>query len=362
MPVVVSLGRDVAIRAACADAAAQLPTHPYKFMRVATLPDAGGGAHVDVLAVVTSLSSPVEYNRRSDGRPGLKRLLEVCDNSAGDGAPCGVRVTLFVKENESLDVAVGTIVALRGTVELWSGTTSLTAGQDGLVCDPKIPEAAQLATWWRTQLAAPKLLAPRWSFVGLDALPGKPVGDRVDVVGVVLAWEVRASKRSALPPPTPGHRSPASLAVDEWQTPINYTRQSDGCDATRQVVDVTDASKKRVRVTIFMKGEERLELVVGKAVALRATTELLQQRVALKAFYDGVTCGGVAEAEALAEDFRREPWDAAPMEPRMNVVSLPTLLDKTAGERVDVRGVVTRLEVRHTARTIWTPHSASQCL
>ena len=111
-----------------------------------------------------------------------------------------------------------------------------------------------------------------------------------------------------------------------------------------------------------MKGEERLELVVGKAIALRATTELLQQRVALKAFYDGVTCGGVAEAEALAEDFRREPWDAAPMEPRMNVVSLPTLLDKTAGERVDVRGVVTRLEVRHTARTIWTPHSASQCL
>ena len=47
MPVVVSLGRDVAIRAACADAAAQLPTHPYKFVRVATLTDAGAGAHVD---------------------------------------------------------------------------------------------------------------------------------------------------------------------------------------------------------------------------------------------------------------------------------------------------------------------------
>ena len=77
MPVVVSLGRDVAIRAACADAAAQLPTHPYKFVRVATLPDAGAGAHVDVLAVVTSLSAPSEYTRRSDGRPGLKRLLEV---------------------------------------------------------------------------------------------------------------------------------------------------------------------------------------------------------------------------------------------------------------------------------------------
>ena len=97
----------------------------------------------------------------------------------------------------------------------------------------------------------------------------------------------------------PAHRSPASLAVDEWQTPIDYTRKSDGRDGTRQVVDLTDASRKRVRATIFMKGEERLQLVVGEAIALRATTELWQQRVALKAFYDGVTCSGVAEAEAL---------------------------------------------------------------
>ena len=69
MPVVVSLGHDVAIRAACAEAAAKLPTHPYKFVPVTALPDAGAGVHVDVLAVVTSLSAPSEYKRRSDGRP-----------------------------------------------------------------------------------------------------------------------------------------------------------------------------------------------------------------------------------------------------------------------------------------------------
>ena len=142
------------------------------------------------------------------------------------------------------------------------------------------------------------------------------------------------------------------MPFDECQAPVDYTRKSDGGDGTRQVVELTDASKKRVRATIFMKGDERLQLVVGKAIALRATTELWQQRVALKVFYDGVTCAGVAEAEALAERFRREPWDAAPIEPQINVVSLPALLDKAIGERVDVRGVVTRLEVRHTAQAI----------
>lgn len=104
-----------------------------------------------------------------------------------------------------------------------------------------------------------------------------------------------------------------------------------------------------------MKGEERLELDVGTALALRATTELWQERVSLKVFYDGVTCGGVAEAEALAEDFHREPWDATPIEPRMNVVSLSALLDKTVNERADVCGVITQLEARHTAQKTHHP-------
>lgn len=200
MPVTVSLGRDVAIRAAAAAAAVQLPTHPYKFVHVTALPKAGVNARVDVLAIVTSVSAPLDYKRRSDGRPGLKRHLEVCDDSAGNGAPCGVRVTLFVNDGETLDVVVGTIVALRAKIELWNGITSLTAGQDGLACNPKIPEADRLAAWWRIQLEAPNPLAPtsfapRWNFVSLHTLPDKPVGARVDVFGVVVAWSVHTSDR-----------------------------------------------------------------------------------------------------------------------------------------------------------------------
>mgnify|MGYP006888855925 CR=1 FL=1 len=46
--------------------------------------------------------------------------------------------------------------------------------------------------------------------------------------------------------------------------------------------------------------------------------ELWQQReVALRAFYEGVTCGGVPEVAELAEGFRREAWVTTPVESRL---------------------------------------------
>ena len=353
LPFEIALGRDAAIRSAAAACATQLPMHAYDFVDVAALAKIEAGKRVDVLAVVTSLSAPSAYLRKKDGRRGFKRSLEVCDALLSNGAPCGVRVTLFANEDESRDLAVGTIVALRGSVELWHGAISLTVYSDGIVCDPKIPEAGPLAERWRTQLEEPRLLASRWNFVGMHELPGKPIGARVDVVGVVTAVEVCCSACCrALKPPHCRGQQHLPPRLTGWvprmlspQPPRDYTRKSDGRDGTRQVVDLTDASQKSVRATIFMKDGERLELAVGMAVALRATTELWQHCVALKAFYDGVTCDGVSEAEALAERFRREPWTATRVEPGLHVVGFTALLDKAVDERVDVRGVISALEV-----------------
>ena len=60
---------------------------------------------------------------------------------------------------------------------------------------------------------------------------------------------------------------------------------------------------------------------------------------------------GVPEADALAVRYRRAPWLATTLEPRLPVVGLPVLLDKAIDERVAVRGVITSVEVRIAART-----------
>ena len=101
-----------------------------------------------------------------------------------------------------------------------------------------------------------------------------------------------------------------------------------------------------------MKGDERLELAVGAAIALRAVTETFQHRMGLRAFYDGVTCRGVAEADALAALFARGPWSSTHVEPALRIVGLPALLDKAPGERCDVRGVITRVEACRAARSV----------
>ena len=95
-----------------------------------------------------------------------------------------------------------------------------------------------------------------------------------------------------------------------------------------------------------MEGDARLDLAVGQAIALHATLECYHQRLALRGSYDGVTCSGVPEAEALAERFQRESWASTSIEPRPDVVDLPSLRTMAVNTRVDVRGVVVRLEVR----------------
>ena len=97
---------------------------------------------------------------------------------------------------------------------------------------------------------------------------------------------------------------------------VAYTRKSDGEPGSRCVFAVTDASKRRVNVSVFMKGDERLQLSVGTAVGLRAMTEVWRHELMLKAFHDGVVCGGVPEADELAAKFRRAPWEATPLPPR----------------------------------------------
>ena len=197
MPVTVTLGRDAAVRTAVAAAAVHLPAHPYRLVPIASLTEAAPESRVDVMAVVATISAPKPYVRKSDGQPGCKRVLEVCDDSGGPGASTGVRVTLFVNEDEPRGLAVGAVVALRATVELWNGSTNLSVGHGGLVCDPAMPEAARLAAWWRTELQAPTLLAPRWNFVAIDALRDRPEGARVDVVGCIVNVQVRERRRRA---------------------------------------------------------------------------------------------------------------------------------------------------------------------
>lgn len=100
-----------------------------------------------------------------------------------------------------------------------------------------------------------------------------------------------------------------------------------------------------------MKNDERLELDVGTPLALRAVVEHWQHRVALRVYYDGVVFRGVSAADALAERFRHEPWEATSIATPLQVVhQLSALLDKAEGELVDVCGVITAVEVRAADR------------
>lgn len=114
---------------------------------------------------------------------------------------------------------------------------------------------------------------------------------------------------------------------------------------------VTDRSRSSVRATVFASRADLLEGIrVGDAIALRACVEDQRGVVALKSSFEGMTTSGVPEADAVAASFRAAPWEASAVRRRPSFVPLTALVSKSAGDRVDVSGVVASpLEVREPA-------------
>ena len=120
----------------------------------------------------------------------------------------------------------------------------------------------------------------------------------------------------------------------------DYTRRTDNMPGVRRVLELRDETEYSIGVTIFQKPDEELELARGMAIALTGVVELSNQRVALRAFHEGVVRDTSTKARALAEQFRREQWSPAPLVPRWKPVAFDSLAGKPRDARLDVFGFV----------------------
>ena len=107
-----------------------------------------------------------------------------------------------------------------------------------------------------------------------------------------------------------------------------------------QEIEITDRSKRTAKVTLFMMSGEQPDLSRGMVLALRATTNVdWEHQMGLRVFHDGVSCDpSIPEAEALAADFRREPWVGMKQAKCFKPIGIAELRDKELNARVDVLG------------------------
>ena len=187
----VTLGPDAKLREAVAASASHIPPHAYRFVPISSLESVSIRTTADVLGVVVNVAPPSQYIRKADGKPRIKQSLELSDYSPSDDSPRSIHAMLFLNDGDHLGLAVGTVVALRGTIEVWQGVTSLTVWPGAISCNPSLPETLPLVDRWRRNVQPVVSLHPRWSFITLDTLPRKSVGAHVDVAVVVNAVHVR---------------------------------------------------------------------------------------------------------------------------------------------------------------------------
>ena len=190
------------------------------------------------LCVSTALQQVATgYTRKSDGLPGSKREFELSDASRRS-----IRATVFAKPDENLELSVGMVVVLRGTLGIWQNKIAIRAFCDGVTCDESSEDARALAEQWHRACWSPTPLMPRWDFVTLDALVDRPAGALVDVCGVVFGLDA----------------------------PVEYQRQSDGTFGWKRRIELCDECNRCVHVTLWLDAEMSHTLERGMVVGLRA--------------------------------------------------------------------------------------------
>ena len=372
-PFSVTLGPNVEIREVHRIAAerARLPIHASRFVSVASLASESDGTCVDILGIVIDLSAPSTFIRKVNGETGAttgrKQIFTVADLSERK-----VPITCFLKDGESLSVEYGTIVAARCRVERFRGVVTLKAGFDEVVHSPKFPEAEEVAAF-RNRLPSPWDPAPleqTWQFTSIKDLASKPLGSHVDVRGVICNKKVTMKRVAAACTccctACPAHTYLRGNVFAAIQGAFDYTSKG-GQAGRREIVEVTDASRYGVPVTVFSQASGSAALAVGNVVCLHAIVEAWQHQLALKVF-DGGFCCDTPDGDDLCVRYQHERWVPQALPKQWKFVSLDTLADQAVDARVDVLGVVVALEVRHvrvgegmfTAMLLIPPHAFTQ--
>ena len=316
LPFEITLGQGAELEEAPAAVAMHLPAHRFRFESIESLTKMAAEAQVDVLGIVTSVGPLVEYARKSDQQVLTKRVVEITDKTTR----C-VQVTIW--GDAEFELGEGLVVALRGRVAAYNGVVALSALPSDVAVLRDTPEAVDLAEEWRVKPWQPIPLAPVWKTEQLDTLSSKSADASVDVLGVVVA-------------------------LDEH---IDYIRKTDNVLGVKLAFEVSDATKRSVPVTLYMKAGETLALAKGMVVALRAHVSVWMNQLELRVFSrDAVTpeaalAGPIAsEAKALAETWRTKPWQFVPVTPPWNITQLDALSSKPADASVDVLGVLVALD------------------
>ena len=372
-PFSVTLGPNVEIREVHRIAAerARLPIHASRFVSVASLASESDGTCVDILGIVIDLSAPSTFIRKVNGETGAttgrKQIFTVADLSERK-----VPITCFLKDGESLSVEYGTIVAARCRVERFRGVVTLKAGFDEVVHSPKFPEAEEVAAF-RNRLPSPWDPAPleqTWQFTSIKDLASKPLGSHVDVRGVICNKKVTMKRVAAACTccctACPAHTYLRGNVFAAIQGAFDYTSKG-GQAGRREIVEVTDASRYGVPVTVFSQASGSAALAVGNVVCLHAIVEAWQHQLALKVF-DGGFCCDTPDGDDLCVRYQHERWVPQALPKQWKFASLDTLADQAVDARVDVLGVVVALEVRHvrvgegmfTAMLLIPPHAFTQ--
>ena len=157
-------------------------------------------------------------------------------------------------------------------------------------------------------------------FVPIESLSAALEQSHVDIIGIVVALE----------------------PVTE------YTRKS-GATGVRRVIELVDESKRSIKATIFTTDGVVGTISRGTVAALRGTVDKWEGITKLTVWPDGFTLSpSFPAATALAELWRRQPWEYRPLDERWDFTRIDKLAEKltesTSRARVDVAGVVISLE------------------
>lgn len=172
---------------------AAIPTAHFAFVPIEKVAELNKDDLVDVIGVVTEASDVQNIVQKSTGRELVKRTLTLLDKSAHS-----IEVTLWGEKATTDGIAPGTVVAVRAARVGTFNTKSLsTTASSQLVVAPEVPEAKQLAAWYRDGGASGPTTAVSVAGMGGGGSGdgGQPRDDSVKTIATVISEQLGMSSQ-----------------------------------------------------------------------------------------------------------------------------------------------------------------------
>jgi len=127
------------------DDTGEIEQQSYDLVPIASLENVEPSSYVDVIGVVKNVGEPGSITSKKSGRDLSKCELTIVDDSGAD-----VQVTVWGERamRAPQDFANNIVVAFRRARVSDYGGRTLSANGDGIIPNPKIPDANRVLNWW----------------------------------------------------------------------------------------------------------------------------------------------------------------------------------------------------------------------